>query len=279
MLRATATPRPNPADVPPCCWTTLLQKLDCSAMTVRRIHAGGRSANLAVDITTRERGPIFVKGARLQGASTRDRDRFDIERSVLERTASVAGTPTLLGYSTCHWMLMATTWVNGMPMTEHHPASLLQTFASILAEASACVPAPWPTLPTIADVLHAKRTVIEHGLTWFTTEMAHAARQYLDTASSAPTSLRHGGLWPDNLLCSPTRPSVVDWASSIWGPTCWDTATLALLAGQLGTPRSAISDVPVGAIVVRAILTAHTITDHAENTPALARDLLAGVAT
>ena len=275
MLRATASPRPSPADVPACCWSTLLHELGCSTMTVRWVHAGGRSANLAVDIMTRERGLIFVKGAPLQGASTRDRDRFQIERTILEHAADVAGTPTVLGHSTCHWMLMATNWVNATPMTERHPASLLKTFADIVTETSACFHAPWPTLPTVAGGLQAKRAVIEHGLTWFTTAIASEGHYYLETAPHEPASLRHGGLWPDNLLCSPIQPTVVDWASSIWGPISWDQATLALLAGQLLTPEPVRFNAPIGAIAVRAILTAQTITDNPQRTPTLARDLLA----
>ncbi|CQD22879.1 Phosphotransferase enzyme family protein [Mycobacterium lentiflavum] len=222
---------------------------------------------------------MFVKGARLQGASPRDRERFEIERTILDLAADVAGTPTVIGCSACHWMLLATTWVDGEPLTELHPPSLLDTFANIVDEVSSCVQAPWATLPTLADVLRAKQPLIEHGLTWLESAAAEAGRNYLEAAPYQPGSLQHGGLWPDNLLCGPNQPAVVDWASSVWGPQSWDQATLVLLAGQSLAPEPASIDAPTGAIVVRAILAAHTITENSRRTPLLARELLADAST
>lgn len=226
--------RPDPGTVPACCWRRLEIALGRAIRQVTALR-GGQSGSLAARVVTSD-GSVAVKGVDLAVASARDIERLTVEATILRAASGVQGVAQWEGESSCHWLMMATRWIEGEHLTAAHSPEILERCLQTIHRIgelirSEDIPAiEWSVRRRYSDSLEI-RDLLDLNDTG-------VARAVL-LRKPKNIGLIHGGLWPDNILVCDDCPVLLDWGSAGLADPAWDQASADLLRGQLSARRPA----------------------------------------
>lgn len=212
---------------------------------------GGQSAYLAARVVTS--GATFaVKGVRLAVATERDIERFAVEKTILCAGSGEEGIAQWAGETTCHWLMVATRWVEGEHLNGLHSPEIVYECLQTIHRIGELIRDE--DIPNIEPHLRRRYRDSTDILDSLAPRDAAAARTAL-MDESQDIRLIHGGLWPDNILVSRGRPILLDWGSAGLADPAWDRANADLLGGQLSTKRPAHAE-SRGHLALRSIAAA-----------------------
>ncbi len=224
--------RPDTATVSPCCWKRLERILGSGIDRVTALR-GGQSGYLAARVVTSD-ATYAVKGVRLAVAAERDIERFAVETAILRAGYGDEGIAKFAGVASCHWLVMATHWIDGEHLNGLHDAEIVDDCLQIVDRIGELINRE--NIPAIELSLRRRYDDSLRILDTLDPHDAVAARAAL-MGEPLDTRLIHGGLWPDNILVSRGRPTLLDWGSAGLADPAWDQANADLLRGQLSARR------------------------------------------
>ena len=224
--------RPDTAAVPPCCWKRLEHILGSGINNVTTL-CGGQSGYLAARVVTPD-ARFAIKGVLLTVAAGRDIERFAVEMAILRAGYGDEGIAQFVGMASCHWLMLATRWIDGEHLNRLHAAEIIDECLQIVDRIGDLIEGE--DIPTIESSLRRHYDESLRILDTLEPCDAAAARTAL-TDDPVETRLIHGGLWPDNILVSRGRPILLDWGSAGLADPALDRANADLLRGQLSARR------------------------------------------
>lgn len=259
--------RPDPGTVPACCWRRLESTLGSVISQVKSLR-GGQSASLAARVVTSDES-FAIKGVRLAVASARDIERFAVEATILQAGSGVEGVAQWVGESSCHWLMMATRWIDGEHLTRVHSPQIVETCLQTIHRIGELITGE--DIPAIEWSLRRRYADSMEVLDTLDPRDAAAARAVL---MREPEDIRliHGGLWPDNILVCDDRPVLLDWGSAGLADPAWDRAGADLLRGQLSV-RHPAGPMGRGHLVLRSISAAMVLETEAVRRPEIVKAL------
>lgn len=260
--------RADPTTVRHCCWSRLEGSLGGGIDHVSAL-CGGQSGYLAARVATSD-ATFAVKGVRLAVATERDIERFGVEAAILRAGTGDEGIAQWAGEASCHWLMVATHWIDGEHLNALHDADIVDECLRTVRRIGELIKGR--DLPNIEASLRRRYDSSMEILDTMDSRDAVAARCVL-MDEPEDTRLVHGGLWPDNILVSRGKPILLDWGSAGLADPAWDRANADLLLGQLSTrlPHSFGSR---GHLVLRSISAAMVLEKDTKRRAELARSLV-----